>query len=448
MGEQKQKNIDWRIIRIVIWMLLITWFPFDFKIVSLELINRKVELFFYPYLVHSLPELIADTLLNILFFIPFGALLAAKYPVSSFKKAKILAYGISLSFLIEFGQMFLPTRMPSIFDIGANAVGCLLGGLWSLQLRWYKHRIIGEGFNAKLMRTAAISVLLIAAIFCVHWIQETKLTVWQAAYPMQLTQDAHGEWKWDGEISDIALFAGKTLDVNDLSSAYQYHVNDYVRWVYAAKNSNKFAVKLRLKSHSIQQYGPRHILSNANGYYEGNLIIGQMGDSLTINIATGTSQAGGSNPLMIVPAVFKPGEFVELLIYFDGIRTVVKKNGVQFAEMPFAPEATFWANWNYVHSQNLYLFQRLFWLMIWLPIGLTFGYGWRDLSIMLQIALTAGILAVFFISLWRIANYFPPLGSVFWAVMAAGIGLLLAQSQPPVRFPVNKMASKKERVLA
>ena len=448
MGEQKQKNIDWRIIRIVIWMLLLTWFPFDFKIVSLERIIQKIELFFNPYMVHSLPELSVDALLNVLFFIPFGALLAAKYPIRESGKVKFITYGILLSLLIEFGQLFLPTRMPSLYDIGANAVGCLMGGLWSLQLRWFKRRLIGEGFNANLMRTAAISLLLFTAIFCVNWIQESRLTIWQAAYPMQLTQDAYGEWKWEGEIFDVALFAGKTLDVSNLSSANNYHVNDYVRWVYAAKNSNQFAVKLRLKSHSTQQYGPRHILSNANGYYEGNLIIGQMGDSLTVNIATGTSQAGGSNPMMIVPNVFKADELVELLIYFDGIRTVVWKNGVRLAEMPFVPEATFWANWNFVHSQNLYVFQRLFWMLIWLPIGLTFGYGWRNLSLKLQILLITSIMAGFFFSLWRFANYSPPLENVWWSAVAAGIGLMLAQSQPPVSLPAGKTGAKKERVLA
>jgi glycopeptide antibiotics resistance protein len=445
MGEQKHKNTDWRIVRIVIWMLLFTWFPLDFNILSPEQMSRKIDLFLHPYLRDPFSDLLFDVMLNILFFIPFGVLLAVKYPLN---KIKFISYGIVLSLFLELGQFFLPTRIPSVYDVGANAVGCMIGGLWSLQLRRIKHRIIGKGINANVMRLAAVLLLISATIFCLYWIQQSRLTIWHIAYPMQLAQNSQGNWKWEGEIFEVALYAGKNLDMNELSNAYRYRIEDYASWLYAAKNSNKFAVKLRLVSHTIQQNGPWHILSNARGYYEGNLIIGQLGDSLTVNIATCASQPGGSNPIMIVPAVFKPGEPIDLLIYFDGFQAVVKKNDIQIASMFYVPEAAFWANWNYIHPQNLYLFKRLFWLMIWLPVGLVFGYGWRNLTLKWQLAFTSIFITVFFVGLWRSTNYLPQFENIFWSVFATVLGLVLAQPHCLVNISGNTVNPKKERVLA
>lgn len=69
---------------------------------------------------------------NILFFLPYGALLSLmllrKYHFSCFSSFAIVitACGI-FSFTMEFAQLFLPTRVPTMLDILSNMVGGGLG---------------------------------------------------------------------------------------------------------------------------------------------------------------------------------------------------------------------------------------------------------------------------------------------------------------------------------
>ena len=81
--------------------------------------------------------LIFDALLNTFGFVPFGVVLffvIKPLPIKMLSKwgLTICMAGI-LSFLIEAGQMFLPTRFPSPYDILANTFG---GGLGF----WLAHR--------------------------------------------------------------------------------------------------------------------------------------------------------------------------------------------------------------------------------------------------------------------------------------------------------------------
>ncbi len=98
-----------------------------------------------------------DTVLNVLGFLPFGFLLAAASPTRWPRLAVVvltvvLASVLSLS--LETAQNFLPTRVASNLDVGANAIGALLGAItgvaWGRRLfaqggwlhQWHEHRLI------------------------------------------------------------------------------------------------------------------------------------------------------------------------------------------------------------------------------------------------------------------------------------------------------------------
>lgn len=66
-----------------------------------------------------------DTLLNILFFVPFGALVAA----AGYRGAGPAAAGLLFSFAIEVSQIFIPGRVSSLRDVLANGLGALSGYL-------------------------------------------------------------------------------------------------------------------------------------------------------------------------------------------------------------------------------------------------------------------------------------------------------------------------------
>src|SRR5207247_7607868 len=65
----------------------------------------------------------ADVLVNILLFLPFGAALAAAgVPVS-----RCVLGGALVSAGVEFAQLYLPGRDPSLGDVVSNTVGSGLG---------------------------------------------------------------------------------------------------------------------------------------------------------------------------------------------------------------------------------------------------------------------------------------------------------------------------------
>lgn len=66
-----------------------------------------------------------DTLLNILFFVPFGALVAA----AGYRGRRAALAGFALSFAVEVAQMFIPGRVSSLRDVMANGLGGLSGYL-------------------------------------------------------------------------------------------------------------------------------------------------------------------------------------------------------------------------------------------------------------------------------------------------------------------------------
>lgn len=98
-----------------------------------------------------------DITLNILGFVPFGFLLAAALPARWPRGAVVLLTALSgalLSLSLETVQNFLPTRVASNVDLGANALGALIGSVFGIFAgrrlfaadgwlhHWYSRRLI------------------------------------------------------------------------------------------------------------------------------------------------------------------------------------------------------------------------------------------------------------------------------------------------------------------
>lgn len=86
---------------------------------------------------------VADILLNVLLFVPFGVFAAAPGSGSRRRRAARAALaGALLSAAIEVAQGLLPGRFPSLADILANGLGAWLGA--RLILAWAAREAIGE----------------------------------------------------------------------------------------------------------------------------------------------------------------------------------------------------------------------------------------------------------------------------------------------------------------
>ena len=77
-----------------------------------------------------------DTLLNVLAYAPLGFFVALlrRGVAPSRRMADSIVIGTAMSFAMESLQMYIPPRVASPFDLAANAVGALLGGLLATAL--------------------------------------------------------------------------------------------------------------------------------------------------------------------------------------------------------------------------------------------------------------------------------------------------------------------------
>ena len=78
-----------------------------------------------------------DRALNILAFVPLGAL-AASLPNRSSRRAllaRAAAGAFALSLAVETAQAFLPSRFPSSADVLLNTLGAFLGAVAAIRLR-------------------------------------------------------------------------------------------------------------------------------------------------------------------------------------------------------------------------------------------------------------------------------------------------------------------------
>jgi len=73
----------------------------------------------------------ADVVINVLSYLPFGIFVALlpRRATPGARTALAFACGLTLSFLMETLQMFLPPRDASLADLAANTFGALLGGV-------------------------------------------------------------------------------------------------------------------------------------------------------------------------------------------------------------------------------------------------------------------------------------------------------------------------------
>ncbi len=201
---------------LLIYLLFLGFFtlvPFDFSMApSAEKTRFPVK------------TLIFDALLNTFGFVPFGVVLffvIKPLPIKMLSKwgLTICMAGI-LSFLIEAGQMFLPTRFPSPYDILANMFG---GGLGF----WLAHRYDQEQLFRDLQRYGPRLALLIVTTYLVAltsfflWAATIhKLEGWDPTYHLLIGNEATLDRPWLGKIFILALY-DRVLRPDEIESAFQ-----------------------------------------------------------------------------------------------------------------------------------------------------------------------------------------------------------------------------------
>lgn len=151
-------------VAIAVFAAYISLVPFDFAAPPTgmtvgDLLRARLETS-----VRSLDNLVA----NALMFVPFGlagaaALVGAGTRRTSLATALILGASLALSAAIEFGQVFVVRRTPSIVDMAAQTLGTLLGiGTW--MVLGGRARALIDAYGAGERRALEVALTIYAAI--------------------------------------------------------------------------------------------------------------------------------------------------------------------------------------------------------------------------------------------------------------------------------------------
>lgn len=316
-----------------------------------------------------------DFVLNVLLFVPLGALLHDFGQRRSLSLGFILvlagAAGLLMSVAIECLQGLLPGRDSSAIDVLANTGGSLVGALaFSCGARIQAsvvRRPPSRAIIAGLTVVFAILALFTSAVLQAR----TRLSNWSVDYPLLVGNEKTGDRPWRGrvvafELSDAAtpeaslrrfaaggslLVAGTRIAAFDLRGGPPYsdrtgnlpslnwterpnepgiggvslQGRPWLRTVEPASSlaerigqTNAFTLRVLCAPDDTNQDGPARIISNSQDPLFRNFTIGQRGVDMVVRIRTPATGLNGLQPEVEVPGVFSNDELRDVVVTYDG----------------------------------------------------------------------------------------------------------------------------------
>jgi len=319
---------------------------------------------------------ITDFLLNILLFIPLGALLfyhtsQKNRPANIKIILHIIGLGALISFGIEFAQLF-SDRTASFFDILANTLGTGAG-----ILVFQSFKPANTNRNPNIIRTG---VLFLTAFYLFYHLlpaQLNNLLVWDDTFEILIGDEANDSRPWEGEISLAAIYGEaltrenvaalsldntteqrKNLDcialwnftkidtsfIPDLingpgkidlypdntieptadsariviqpGSAFRNRSFPY-KIVYEAQDTRCFSIEAKFKVHNLAQTGPARIITFSNGKDKRNFTLGQSGKKIHFRVRTPLTGANGSAVCLVSSQLLTKDQDIHLVATFN-----------------------------------------------------------------------------------------------------------------------------------
>jgi hypothetical protein len=424
-----------RLAALLIWMVwvgIITLFPFDFGITD----GRR-------FIEHPLAQRLTDFPLNVFLFLPLGALWHSGGKHRSMGLPSILllssATGATTSLTVEFLQLYLPSRFPSVIDVVANSAGAVAGVY--LHRKWAASAVAGvsrlrnavsQGYVVGIMAAFATFALLVSATLQ----GLTRLSNWDVSYPLLVGNEQTGDRSWRGRVYSIELtdaattvaslwrFAegrstvipGRVVAAFDLTGSAPYqdrsgHVPNLTWTVSSAAHgqyvettpkhawlrtegpaslgrrlheTNAFTLRVRCATDDVAQSGPARIVSNSLDAGHRNLTLGQSGPFLSIRVRTPHTGKNALNPEFGIPAVFTDREVQDILVTYNGARVqaaVAKSGSVHDFELTPGSSLAAAATSSQVLAQDLQVYKIAYIACLFIPTGVLvqiFGRSGRD----------------------------------------------------------------------
>lgn len=405
---------------------LVTLFPLDF--VAGDTVMRLEGALFEQ----GLPGRWPDVVLNVLLFLPLGALLHSKKRDGAHTLTPILIGAATtsavLSSSVEVAQLFLPSRFPSVLDIASNVTGALAGVYVHSRFEARAARLI-VAFRRRVSPAVVPLLGFAAAALVVSGALQsrTRVSNWDDGYPLLIGNEATGDRPWRGRVYSLEvtdtftpsdtlwrLARGDSVEVpgrrlasvvfegaapyDDMSGhlpvldwtdpGYTSDPSSAVigqAWlrtegsaspiVRPLRASGAFTIRLRCATADSGQSGPARIVSNSIDPTLRNVTIGQSGTGLVVRVRTPLTGLNGSNPEFIVPGVFSSTAARDVLVSYDGARLRVAVAGSGIVRgFSMGPGSSAAVAWNPVMSAtDLRLYNLAYVSLLFAPPGIFFG---------------------------------------------------------------------------
>ena len=386
-GSESQAPAERALLLIIAVILLCTLFPYEF---FADTSPSRIG----PLFGHDLLGQVEffDVIANVLLFLPLGFGVAWLARGRRWRSTTALALVISsvLSFTVEFLQVYLPERDPSLIDVITNTAGGLLGsavfhfwGSWIVAMFSRSMAVIRN----KLQRIPATPVLVAFLVYLgaactasIYLQRELLPSDWDRRYPLVVGSETAGEFPWVGRVETLAIAdralpelarigvtpevfkamqnsfvgsyfltgPGPYLDVRGNLQALNWNrepqqtstqgqMQQGTEWLQTSgpaamiaeriRGTRQFTLSLVCAPANTTQHGPATIVSFSRDQYHRNFGVAQDSDALVIWFRTVLSGREAAAPYLQIPRLFTTTATRHLLLTFDGAELAVFVDG-------------------------------------------------------------------------------------------------------------------------
>ena len=374
----------------LIFVLIPTLFPYDF------FFREIISQLNYEYLLSrtTRPSDTSDLIANVLLFIPFGfgvTCLSWKINLRAKSVLFVVASSFGLSFVVEFLQIFLPTRNPSYIDLSMNSFGGFVGfccfKIFGLLTLHYVTALVKKTQRFLTIRTLTIAFIGYFSLFSLLSIKLQgavelwNFSNWNLTYPLLLGNELSGDRPWRGQIFAVCLadrFASevevarifnehdaiksnseeirkRSCGMNRDSLVASYLLNEesnqeqpnsveneeavspYI-WLQSKasavvnkklRQSSQLTLNTTLATADLNQSGPARIISISQDPFHRNLTLGQWVSHLSLRLRTPLTGENGTRPELVIPNVFANTKPHHLVVTYNGRLLSVYVDNIQ-----------------------------------------------------------------------------------------------------------------------
>ena len=373
----------------ILVILIGTLYPFNFTLPD----NFSLQTIFDSF---DNSSFATDEIDNILLFAPLGFGLTGLLCKTRIKQVSrfitVIVFSAGLSTLIEFIQVFLPSRTSTLADILNNTIGGSVGlicfYLWKPQgvIDTLK-RIENSNYSKSVSKIMLfiIGYIVLSFLLSSIWLSATSLSTWNLNYPLLLGNEKTGNRPWSGYISEVNI-ADKAISKNEVSQLFslQNYLNtignsllasyqlkspksfhDLTKnlpellpqgqlpdfqdgkgvalssshWLETAtpatslskriRKTSQFTISTTVATADIAQKGPGRIISVSGNPTHRNFTIGQQRTDLELRLRTPITGANGADLKLNIPRIFANTNPHHIVLTYSGATIRVYVDKVQ-----------------------------------------------------------------------------------------------------------------------